>query len=229
MVTGLLIMMPSAVVTAEQACADHNASCDSFTGPSESEHFEKLVAQVYPNRVYSSVERENIAQAYLMLAARESNTPEQEELYCQKALEYGAASAYMGLYFIHAGTNPEKAFGYLHQYVLTDPRDVLPYAILSEVALHRKNYRAAVEYLLKAKKVARGRSTNLDWLLFQASYLLGDYAVAASMLDSAITRGQYVNELRTLVIDPRFAGLAKRPEFEKYELMLKGTSAKTTE
>jgi tetratricopeptide (TPR) repeat protein len=229
MVTGLLIMMPSAVVTAGQACADHHASCDSSTGPSETEHFEKLVAQVDPNGAYSSVERENIAQAYLALAASEGNTPEQEELYCQKALEFGAVSAYLGLYFIHAGTNPEKALGYLHKYVVTDPQDVLPYAILSEVELHRKNYRAAVEYLFKAKKVARGRSANLDWLLFQASYLLGDYTVASSSLDSAIIRGQYVNELRTLVTDPRFAGLVKRPDFEKFEFMLRGNSAKATE
>jgi hypothetical protein len=229
MAAGLLISMLSAAVATEQACAERQASSGPFTGHSEIWYFENLTAQVDSHKTYSALERENIGQAYLMLAAREGNTTEQEEYFFQKALEYGAAAAYMGLYFINMEKSPEKAVCYLHRYLETGPADVLPYVILSEIELENENYWAARDYLLKAKKVARGRAANLDWLLFQANYLLGDYAVASSLLDSAITRGRYMNELRSLVTDPRFTGLAALPEFSKYESLLKGTSAKATE
>jgi hypothetical protein len=116
--------------------------------------------------------------------------------------------------------------GFLKQYIVTKPRDSVPYVILGESELEKKNYRAADGYLREAKMVAHGQSTHLDWLLFQSSYLTGDYAYASAILESAITKAQFLNEFKNLVSDPRFSGMEKRPEFRKYEPMIKGTAAK---
>jgi len=43
-----------------------------------------------------------------------------------------------------------------------------------------------------------------------------------------LTQDQFANELKSLSADPRFAGLSLRPEFRKYEPMIKGASAKAT-
>ena len=85
---------------------------------------------------------------------------------------------------------------------------------------------AANRYLREAKSVARGHSTNLDWMLFQVNYLLHDFSYASAMLDGALAQGQFISELKSLAADPRFADLSKRAEFRKYEPMIRGTSAK---
>jgi hypothetical protein len=140
------------------ACAKNDTACREFAKLSGAEQFEQLVAQVNPKRAYSEGARRYIGEAYLMLAGREANTPEQEEQFCLKALEYGATPAYMGLYFIHAATDTEKALGYLKRYVATKPQDSVPYVILGEAELEKRNYSAASEYLTEAKKVSHGRS-----------------------------------------------------------------------
>ena len=175
-------------------------------------------------RTYSDASRSIIGQAYLMIAGRETNTPEQEEQYCRKALEYGSTSAYMGLYFIYAAKDTETALGFLKQYIATKPKDSVPYVILGEAELEKKNYQAADVYLREAKKVARGSSANLEWLSFQAGYLTGDYAYAGARLESAIKKPEYEKELRALASDPRFAGMEKRPEFKQYESLLKSAA-----
>jgi tetratricopeptide (TPR) repeat protein len=134
----------------------------------------------------------------------------------------------MGLYFIHAGQNEEKALGFLKQYIATQPKDSVPYVLLGQAEMDKENYVAANEFLRQARSVARGHSANLDWMLFQVNYLLGDFAYASAMLDSALTQDQFANELKSLSADPRFAGLSLRPEFRKYEPMIKGASAKAT-
>jgi tetratricopeptide (TPR) repeat protein len=192
------------------------------------EQFDKIIDKVEATATYSSEARDLIGQAYLILAGKEGNSPAQEEYYCLKALEYGATSAYIGLYFIHAGQNEEKALGFLKQYIDSKPRDSVPYVLLGQAEMDKGNYKAANEYLREAKSVARGHSTNVDWMLFQVNYLLGDFAYASAILDGALTRGQFVNELRSLSTDPRFADLSLRPEFRKYVPLIKGTSAKAT-
>lgn len=201
-------------------------ACQEFARLAENDQFDAILAKVDPNATYSSAAKDIIGQAYLMIAGKEGNTPEQEEMYCRKALEYGATSAYMGLYFIHAGENTEEALGYLREYVATKPNDAVPYVLLGESELEKGNYATARTLLENAKKLARGRSSHLDWLLFQAAYLTGDYALASNLLDSAIKQGYSVNDLKTLLSDPRFNGLEKRPEFRKCALFLNKTTAK---
>lgn len=221
-----MILTGSLAADANDAvCAGNDAACRDFSALAATDQYEKIIDLVEPDKTYTAESREYIGQAYLMVAGRESNSLEQEEQYCRKALEYGASSAYMGLYFIHAGSDPEKALGFLKQYVATGPRDSVPYVILGEVELEKRNYEVARNYLVEARKLARGRSSNLDWLMFQANYLLGDYAAASALLDSAITQGRPVTELKVLMADPRFLGLENRPEFRKYEPLIKGTSA----
>lgn len=222
----LIIAGQSGAQAAEKACVDKDSACREFAKLTEAEQFDLIIEKVDAKKHYSEAAKSYIGQAYLMIAGRETNTPEQEEQYCLKALEYGSTSAYMGLYFINADQNPEKAIGYLKQYVSTKPKDSVPYVLLGEAEMEKENYETANMYLREAKSVARGHSTNLDWMLFQVNYLLGDFAYASTMLDGALARGQFINELRSLAADPRYADFANRPEFRKYEPMIKGTSAK---
>ena len=215
----------SAGFAENKACEEHDALCRSFSELADNGQFYRIIAQVSPDRTYSSAARQIIGKAYLMMAGNETNTKEQEEIYCRKAVAFGAPSAYMGLYFLNAGQDVETAILFLKRYVSTGARDFLPYVILGEYELGQGQAASAKDYLLAARKIAQGRPANLDWLLFQANYLLGDYAVASAMLDSAILHGQPLAELKDLMADPRFLGFVTRPEFRKYEPMIKGTSA----
>jgi tetratricopeptide (TPR) repeat protein len=224
-VIGIIIARLSAVQAAEK-CTAQDTVCREFAKFAEAEQFERIIEKVDGNKKYSEAARYYIGQAYLVVAGREINTPEQEEQFCLKALEYGATAAYMGLYFIHTDRNPEKSIGYLKQYVATKPKDSVPYVLLGEAEMEKENYETANMYLREAKSVARGHSTNLDWMLFQVNYLLGDFTYASVMLDGALAQGQFINELRSLAADPRYADLRIRPEFRKYEPVIKGSSAK---
>jgi tetratricopeptide (TPR) repeat protein len=222
------IISGSGAMAAQSVCSAQDGACTEFSTLAAAEQFEKIIEKVDATTTYSAEARDLIGQAYLILAGKEGNSPAQEEQFCLKALEYGATSAYMGLYFIHAGQNEEKALGFLKQYIAAKPRDSVPYVLLGQAEMDKGNYQAANAYLREAKSVARGHSTNVDWMLFQVNYLLGDFAYASAMLDGALTQGQFVNELKSLSTDPRFADLSLRPEFRKYVPMIKGTSAKAT-
>jgi hypothetical protein len=222
----LIISGQSGAVATESPCSVKDAACKEFSTLAAAEQFEKIIEKVDAKKTYSEAAKSYIGQAYLMLAGRETNTPAQEEQFCLKALEYGATSAYMGLYFIHADQNEEKAIGFLKQYIATKPKDTVPYVLLGQVEMDKGNYVAANELLREAKSVARGHSANLDWMLFKVNYLLGNFAYASAVLGDALTQGQFVNELRSLIADPRFSDLSVRPEFRKYESLIKGTSAK---
>jgi tetratricopeptide (TPR) repeat protein len=223
-----LIIAGHAGVQAGENCTAKDTACREFAKLAETEQFDRIIEMADASNKHSEAARSYIGQAYLMVAGRETNTPEQEEQLCLKALEYGATSAYMGLYFIHAGQNPDKAIGYLKQYVATKPKDSVPYVLLGEAEMDKENYETANLYLREAKAVARGHSTNLAWMLFQVNYLLGDFAYASVMLEGALAQGQFISELRSLAADPRYADIDKRPEFRKYESIIKGTSAKAT-
>ena len=194
----LFISGTSGAMAAGAPCSDKDTVCKELATLASAEQYEKIIAAVDAKKTYSEPARSIIGQAYLMVAGRETNTPEQEEQFCLKALEYGATSAYMGLYFIHASENEAKALDFLRQYIMTSPKDSVPYVILGEAEMAKENYEDANLYLRMAKTVARGHSTNLDWMLFQVSYLLGDFTYASAMLDGALARGQFTNELRTL-------------------------------
>jgi len=223
----IIISGQSGAMAAESSCSVKDAACNEFSKLAADGQFEKIIEKVDAKKTYSDAARTFIGQAYLMIAGRENNTPAQEEQFCLKALEYGSTSAYMGLYFIHAGQDQEKALGFLKKYIATNPKDSVPYALLGETEMEKENYEAANEYLRLAKSVARGHSANLDWDLFQVNYLIGDFTYASAMLDGAMADGQFVKELRDLAADPRYADLGIRPEFRKYELLIRGTSAST--
>jgi tetratricopeptide (TPR) repeat protein len=214
----------SGITAAEKHCPEKDEQCGEFTRLAETEQYDKIVESIDAKTTYSDASRSIIGLAYLMIAGRETNTAEREEQYCRKALEYGATSAYMGLYFIYASKDTDAALGFLKQYVETKPRDSVPYVLLGEAELQKKNYQTADAYLREAKKFARGHSTNLAWLSFMAGYLTGDYSYAGAMLESAIKDPTYEKELCALASDPRFAGMVKRPEFKQYEYLFKGAA-----
>jgi len=218
---GLFIAVPSGVRAAERPCPEKDEQCSAFARLFEAEQYDKIIGSIDAKKTYSDATRSILGQAYLMIAGRETNTPEQEEQFCRKALEYGSTSAYMGLYFIYASKDTEAALGFLKQYVATKPKDSVPYVILGEAELEKRNYQAADAYLREAKKVARGHSANLDWLSFLAGFLTGDYAYAGAMLESAMKTPEYEKDLRALASDPRFSGMEKRPEFKHYEYLFK--------
>jgi hypothetical protein len=223
-VLGLSLAAPSGIIAAETHCPEKDDQCRELARLAEAEQYDKIIGSVDAKKTYSDASRNIIGQAYLMIAGRETNTPEQEEQFCRKALEYGSTSAYMGLYFIYASKDTETALGFLKQYIATKPKDSVPYVILGEAELEKKNYQAADAYLRDAKKVARGSSANLEWLSFQAGYLTGDYAYASARLESVIKKPEYQKELLALASDPRFSGMEKRPEFKQYESILKGAA-----
>lgn len=212
-----LILLPTVHAASSTTCPDADAACRDLAKLFDAGEFEQLTASAKNRENYSEASKTIIGQAYLQLAGRETNTPQQEEQYCLKALEYGASSAYMGLYFIHAGSDEKKALGYLRQYVATRPKDAVPYVILGEAELRENNAAAALGYLREAKNVARGKSANVDWLLFQASFLSGDKAAAAAALDSSLAQGKTRKDLHDLLSsDKRFTGIAQLPDFRKY-------------
>ena len=212
-------------VAADKTCSDRDAVCKEFAMLADTNRFELIIDQVDAATDYTTAARGYIGQAYLMLAGKEGNTPEQEEQLCRKALEYGATSAYMGLYFIYSDRDTDAALGYLKQYIATKPRDAIPYILLGESELENKGYEAANTYLREAKRIARGHSAHLDWMLFRVSYILGDYAYAGSVLDGAMEDGHYVKEFRALASDPLYEGMMKRPEFSKYKLLIEETTS----
>jgi len=216
----------SGAMAAGISCSEKDSACKEFSKLAAADQYDKIIEKVDAKKSYTEAARSIIGDAYLMVAGQETNTPEQEEQFCLKALEYGATSAYMGLYFINASQDSDKALGYLFQYIMTSPKDSVPYVLLGEAEMAKENYEDANLYLRMAKTVARGHSTNLDWMLFQVSYLLGDFTYASAMLDGALAQGQFVNELRSLSANPLFVDISLRPEFKKYEPLIKGASAK---
>jgi hypothetical protein len=218
-----ILAAASAVYASEPAskCADEDAVCKDFEKDLEAELPEKVVAGYNPARTYSDEALHYVGGAYLALASRENITPEQEEDYYQKALSVRHYVAYMGLYFFYARNNEEKALGFLREYVKTKPLDTVPYVLLGEAELNKKNYGPAEAYLREAKKVAHAHSPRVDWMLFQASYMLRNYAVAGELFESAVTKGSFKKELKALLSDQRFAGIEKRPEFGKYRVLLR--------
>jgi len=225
-VSVLMLSLYSELFAGTAACEKSDAVCREFAALSAAGKHQAIIEKVKPKRSYSEAARVLIGNAYLLAAGREGNTPQQEEQLCLKALEYGASSAYMGLYFIHAKTDPVKADGFLKKFVETKPQDAAPYVLLGESDFKQGNFKSAKEYLHEAKKVSRGNSGDLDWFLFKASYLSGDLFLASTMLDSAFSQGKTSGDLKALVSsDGRFAGMGKQYEFRKFFKILNGTTA----
>jgi hypothetical protein len=204
-------------------CDDADKVCKNFEHLFEAQQPEKIAAQyeAAATTQFSESSLRYIGNAYLQLASRDNLSPEQEEGYYRKALEVKHYIAYMGLYFFYAQKNEEKALGFLREYVKTKPADTVPYVILGESELDMKHYELADAYLREGKQVAHAHSPRVDWLLFQANYLLKNYAYAKDMFASAVTKGKFEKEIRTIATDPRFEGIDKRPEFKEYQSMLK--------
>ena len=217
LVTMLTVASTSPAGTTEERsqCKAADSACIRFETLARTEQFAQIIKELDPAAQYSADARQFIGQAYLALASAETNTPEQEEAYCRKALEYGFSQAYMGLYFIYAQQDEEKALGFLRQYIMTKPGDSVPYVLLGESELEKKNYKKADFYLREAQRVARAHSARVDWMLFQINYILGNYAFAGEMLDSALANGKFDREVKKLTRDVRFQDIESRPEFKK--------------
>jgi tetratricopeptide (TPR) repeat protein len=214
-----IIAAASSAWPAVPRCNDSDGTCKEFEVLTEAGKESVLLSKVRQGSTYSEGARYFIGKAYLALAADETNTPEQEEAYCRKALEYGATQAYMGLYFLTVQKDEEQALGYLRDYIKTKPLDPVAYVILGESELDKKNYQVADVYLREAKKISRASSPRVAWMLFQANYLLGNYRYAGEMFEAALSNG-FEKEVKALASDVRFKGIAQRPEFKKFEQQL---------
>lgn len=221
----LVISGFSELFAGTSACAKSDAACREFAALSAAGKYQTVIDKVNPKQSYSDAARVLIGNAYLTAAGREGNTPQQTEQLCLKALEYGATPAYMALYSLYAKTDAVKANGYLKQFVETKPQDATPYVLLGEADFKQGNFKSAKEYLHEAKKVSRGNSGDLDWFLFKASYLAGDYTMASVMLDSSFSQGKTAGDLKALVSsDQRFGAMGKQYEFRKFFKILNGVT-----
>jgi len=204
-------------------CENGDRVCKEFEQLTEEQQPEKIIKQYEAGTgaELSAGSRFYIGGAYLALASGDNVSPEQEESYYWKALRLDYSIAYMGLYFFHVQKDEEKALGFLREYVKTKPEDTVPYVILGEADLNRHNYESADRYLREAKRVARAYSPRVDWLLFQANYLLKNYQFASEMFASAVTKGKFESEISALLTDSRFKGIEKLPEFQGLQKVLK--------
>ena len=207
-------------------CAGTDKVCLQFEKLAEAQQFEKIVDQYDTGMKYSDGSRYLIGEACLALASRDNITPVQEESYYRGALQVKHYIAYMGLYFLYAQKNEEKALGFLREYIKTKPADTVPYAILGESELYKKNYELADTYLREAKRVAHAHSPRIDFMLFQANYMLKNYQFAKEMFDSAVLNGKFEKELKAISTDPRFDGIERRPEFKQHQAMFKVSQAR---
>ena len=211
----------SSVAAASSRCVDADVVCKDFEKYLEAEQPEKVLARYKPSEKYSDASLNLIGSACLAMASRDNISPEEEEGYYRTALSVKHYIAYMGLYFSTMQKDEEKALNYLREYVKTKPADTVPYVILGEAELRKNQYALADTYLREARRVARAYSARVDWLLFQANYLLKNYPFAQEMFENAITRGKFEKELKALSADPRFADIGSRPEFKKHAEVLK--------
>lgn len=216
LICGSLMLCTAAAAQEASGCGSTDTACQYFERLTREEQFDRIVQSVDKTKRYSAAARGLIGQAYLQLAGRDGTTPEQEEAFCLKAVSYGATQGYMGLYFINAQDNEQKALGYLREYVRTQPNDSVPYVILGETELLNGNYRLADAYLRQSKKVTRSHSARVDWLLFQANYLLGNHGEAGRLLESAVAGGAFQKELKSISTDSRFRGIEQMPAYRKY-------------
>jgi len=208
-------------------CEDTDKDCIEFEQLLDAQQPDKVISRYEAAKTapYSAAARRYIGDAYLLLASREDITPEQELGYYQKALEVKHFIAYMGLYFFYVQKDEEKALGFLREYVKTGPKDTVPYVILGESELNKKHYELADAYLREGKKVAHAHSPRVDWLLFQANYLMGNHQFAGEMFESAVTTGTFEKEAKALSSDVRFEGIGDRPEFRKHRGLFKAAPA----
>jgi tetratricopeptide (TPR) repeat protein len=221
----LVILGQEDIFAGTSACAKSDAVCKEFAALSDAGKHQTIIDKVNPKQSYSDKARMLIGNAYLTVARQENKTPQQKEQLYMNALEYGATSAYMSLYFLHAKTDTVKANGYLKQFVETKPQDATPYVLLGEADYKQGNFKSAKEYLREAKKVSNGKSGDIDWFLFKASYLAGDYFMASAMLDSSFSQGKTAGDLKALVSsDQRFSSMGKKYEFRKFFKILNGVT-----
>ncbi len=221
----LAIILPASgsASSPSSRCEKSDKVCREFELLAEEQQPEKIINQyeAETGAALSAGSRFYVGGAYLALASGDNVDPAQEESYYWKALKLDYSIAYMGLYFFHVQKDEEKALGFLREYVKTKPEDTVPYVILGEAELNRHNYGSADRYLREAKRVARAYSPRVDWLLFQANYLLKNYQFASEMLANALTKGNFEDEIKALSSDLRFADIGKLPEFQSLRKMLK--------
>ncbi len=219
-VAALCIMGAASTASATTTlCKDGDGVCKEFQTLTDAGKESIIVSRAEKGGKYSDGARYLIGKAYLAMAAQETNTPEQEVAFCHKAIEFGAVQGYMGLYFLTVQKNEEQALGYLRDYIKTKPQDPVAYVILGESELGKKNYQVADAFLREAKKISRASSPRVDWMLFQVNYLLGNYPYAGERFEAALNGG-FDKEIKTILSDTRYDGIAKRPEFKKYEQQL---------
>lgn len=215
----IMSIIPFEVFADDQFCAD--AICKKLQALYDKEKYEKIVEIVDHGVTYSEGSIFYIGRSHIIIAEKKELPSEREQLY-RRALKFKYYPAYMALYSLYSDKAPKIALEFVKKYIETNPDDPDPYFILGEVEFRGKKYNIANKYLRKSKKLSRGHTAGLDWLLFKVNYILGNYKYASKMLESAFAQGQFVEELKALKTDPRFNGVEKHPEFKEYRQYFRG-------
>ena len=207
-------LMRTSLSNADTFCGDEE--CKKIQNLYHQSQYDKIVEMASIKKKYSEGAVFFIGRACINLSDRSNLTSNQKEKLLLTAIEYGYYPAYMNLYNIYADKDAEVAIGFVKKYVEKNPDDPDPFFIIGESEFKKNNYKLANTFLKKSKKLSKGHTATLDWLLFKVNYILRDYGYSKKMLDSAFAQGHYVEELRALKADSRFADIEKHAEFEKY-------------
>jgi len=197
----------------DQFCSDD--ICKKLEKQYFKKEYDKIVSAVDPKERYSEGSIFYIGMSYTILAEKSSSLQARDKLY-RDAIAVKYYPAYMSLYNLYREKNPETAMVFVNEYVKTNPSDSAPFLVLGEAQFNKKNYSEADKYLRKARKLSKGHTSEIDWLLFKANYILGNYAFASKMFESAIAQSRFTEEIRAIKSDPGFVGIESRPEFKQY-------------
>jgi len=198
----------------DQFCSDD--TCKKLEEQYFKKEYDKIIAAIDPKKRYSEGSSFYIGMSYTILAER-TDSPEAKDKLYRQAIAIKYYPAYMSLYNLYRGKNPEAAMAFVKEYIKTDPRDPAPFLVLSEAQFNKRNYSEADKYLRKARQLSKGHTSKVDWLLFKTNYILGNYTSASQMFESAIAQSRFTEEIQALKSDTRFVGIENRPEFKQYK------------
>lgn len=205
---------------ADSICGN-DVECKRLERLSDQREDRKIVETTSPEKTYSPGAVFYIGLAYKSLASRKGVTFEQAVDYYLKALEFNYYPAHLDLYRLYLEKDQKKALGHLRRYLETNPGDPNAYFAAGEEEYREGNYKASHNYLRQAKKLSKGHTAGIDWLLFKVNYILRNYSSARKALDDALAQARLKTELKQLKDDPRFADVLERPEFKTYQQMIR--------
>lgn len=187
--------------------------CLLFEDLSDKLEYGVIIQRMRLGKRYSEGAQYYIGQAYAGLAAEEPDF-EQRAAWYLKSVEYGYFTSYMDLFRLFKRTDPARAYDYLYDYERRHPKEGELYFILGQFEFDKGLYKTAMSHLSTAKKLLDAQPSGLDWLLFKAAYLSGDYQKSSGILNTILNKSFLSDaDLLELKNDARFAGFSDRKEF----------------